>query len=227
MQTAETRARIKTSRRPATTRSARKAKGSGHERREEILDAARALFAAEGYARVTTRAIAARAGLSQTGLYLYFPTKEDVLRAIGDATHEAMTGAFERAAAAPGTPRERFRRLIRAYLDFGLEHPADYQLTFTVAPEALAPIEKDFGRPTGDQGAGAQSFMRFAELVRAAAGETVFGGRDPLVITQMLWCVGHGAVSLLISRPNFPWADRETLLDGLETMVVDAAFARR
>jgi len=216
----------KTIRRPVRARSARKAKGAGHERRAEILGAARDLFAAEGYARVTTRAIAARTGLSQTGLYIYFPTKEDILRAIGDETHDAMTAAFERAAAEPGSPREHFRRLIRAYVEFGLGHPADYQLTFTVAPEALAPIEKDFSRPAEGQGAGARSFMRFASLIQAAAGEDLLGGLDPLVITQILWFVGHGAVSLLISRPNFPWADRETLLDGLETLILNGAFGR-
>jgi len=213
-------------RQPIRTRSVRKAKGSGHERRAEILNAARDLFAAEGYACVTTRSIAARAGLSQTGLYIYFPTKEDILRAIGEETHDAMTAAFERAAAEPGSPRERFRRLIRAYLDYGLDHPADYQLTFTVAPEALAPLEKDFSRPADDQGAGARSIIRFAALIHSVAGEELLGGLDPLVVAQILWFAGHGAVSLLISRPHFPWADRQTLLSGLETLVVKGALGQ-
>src|SRR5271156_2877202 len=117
-------------RRPVRVRSARKAKGSGYERRAELLDASRDLFAAEGYGRVTPRAIAMRAGLSQTGLYIYFPTKEDILRAISEETHEAMTAAFERAVAEGDTPREKLRRLARAYIEFGLDHPADYQLTF-------------------------------------------------------------------------------------------------
>jgi Transcriptional regulator len=59
-------------RRPLEVRSQRKPKGSGQERREEIIAAAKALFMTEGFAKVTTRAIAEMAGLSQTGVYLYF-----------------------------------------------------------------------------------------------------------------------------------------------------------
>ena len=68
--------------------------------------AAKELFASEGFARVTTRALAEKAGLSQTGLYIYFPTKEDILRAISEETHDAMTAAFERAVVEDDPPRE-------------------------------------------------------------------------------------------------------------------------
>ena len=46
----------------------RKARGHGHERRSEILSAAKQLFISEGYETVTTRQLAERVGLSQTGL---------------------------------------------------------------------------------------------------------------------------------------------------------------
>jgi len=65
-------------RRPLAVRSQRKPKGSGQERRDEIIAAAKQLFMTEGFAKVTTRAIAEKAGLSQTGVYLYFPAKEDI-----------------------------------------------------------------------------------------------------------------------------------------------------
>ncbi|HEY2049669.1 MAG TPA: TetR/AcrR family transcriptional regulator [Caulobacteraceae bacterium] len=214
------------SRRRSEPRSKRKAKGSGNERRSEILNAARELFTSEGYARVTTRALAERAGLSQTGLYIYFPTKEDILRAISEETHDAMTAAFERAVVEGDTPREKLRRLARAYIEFGLSHPADYQLTFTVSPEALGPLKKDFSVPSERQEPGARSFMRFAKLLDDICGPELLGELEPLVVTQILWFVGHGAVSLLISRPDFPWADRETLIDGLETLVLNGVFGQ-
>ncbi|HSZ50416.1 MAG TPA: TetR/AcrR family transcriptional regulator [Caulobacteraceae bacterium] len=214
------------SQRRAEPRSKRKPKGSGSERRSEILNAARELFASEGFARVTTRALAEKAGLSQTGLYIYFATKEDILRAISEETHEAMTAAFERSVIDGDTPRENLRRLTRAYIEFGLSHPADYQLTFTVSPEALGPLKKDFSIPSQRQEPGARSFMRFAELLDDACGPELLGELEPLVVTQILWFIGHGAVSLLISRPDFPWADRETLIDGLEALVLNGVFGR-
>lgn len=202
-------------------RSKRKPRGFGQERRSEILTAAKQLFANEGYARVTTRALAEKAGLSQTGLYLYFATKEDILRAISDETHDALTAAFDRAVTDAETPGEALRKLIRAYIDFGLAHPAEYQLTFTVGPDALSPINKDFSLPFEEQEPGARNFLRFRDHLAALLSAEQLGGLDPLIASQILWFVGHGAVSLLISRSHFPWADRETLIEGVVNVVIN------
>jgi AcrR family transcriptional regulator len=207
--------------RRSESRSKRKPRGFGQERRSEILTAAKELFANEGFARVTTRALAEKAGLSQTGLYLYFPTKEDILRAISDQTHDALTAAFDRAVAEAGTAREALQELIRAYIDFGLAHPAEYQLTFTVGPDALSPINKDFSRPFEEQAPGARSFLRFRDHLAALTPIEHLGSLDPMIAAQILWFVGHGTVSLLISRSHFPWADRETLVNGVVNVVIN------
>jgi TetR/AcrR family transcriptional regulator len=54
----------------------------GAERREQILEAAAALFARRGFAGTTTREIAAAVGVSETLLFRHFPTKEQLYRAI-------------------------------------------------------------------------------------------------------------------------------------------------
>jgi AcrR family transcriptional regulator len=209
-----------TKRRRLEGKSKRKPRGFGQERRNEILTAAKELFANEGFARVTTRALAEKAGLSQTGLYVYFSTKEDILRAISDQTHDALAAAFDRAVAEANTPSEKLRKLVRVYIDFGLAHPAEYQLTFTVGPDALSPINKDFARPFEQQEPGARSFLRFRDHLSALISDEQLGSLDPMVAAQILWFVGHGAVSLLISRSHFPWADRETLINGVVNLVI-------
>ena len=205
---------------PRGARSRRKPKGAGAERRAEILSAAKELFTRQGFGRVTTRALAERAGLSQTGLYVYFRTKEEILRAIHDETHDTLRLEFDRAVASAGSGEERLRRLIRAYLDFGLAHPADYQLTFTVGPDALGPIAKDFSRPFEEQETGARNFLRFRDHLAALAREGALGAHDPMLVAQLLWFIGHGTVSLLISRPHFPWLEREALTRNLEDIVI-------
>jgi AcrR family transcriptional regulator len=210
-----------TKRRRSAGRTKRKPRGFGQERRDEILTAAKQLFANEGFARVTTRALAEQAGLSQTGLYLYFPTKEDILRAISDETHDALTAAFDAAVAEAQTPRQALRRLLRAYIDFGLAHPAEYQLTFAVGPDALAPINKDFSRHFEEQEPGARNFLRFRHHLAALMSAEELGGLDPTVAAQILWFIGHGTVSLLISRSHFPWADRETLIEGAVNVAIE------
>jgi AcrR family transcriptional regulator len=217
----------KKARRPLAVRSPRKRKGSGQERREEILAAAKDLFMTEGFTKVTTRAIAEKAGLSQTGVYLYFPSKEDILKTIGDETHDAISAAFDRAMAGPGTAREAFRRLIHAYIDYGLSHPAEYHLTFTVGPDALSPIGKDFSRPFEDQDAGGRSFMRFRDHLATLATAGLMGNLDPMLAAQILWFVGHGTVALLTTRSHFPWSDRDMLIAALEDVVISGLATAR
>ena len=216
---------MKSSPEQRATRSPRKPKGSGRERRGEILAIAKEMFVRDGYRTVTTRALAEAVGLSQTGLYVYFKSKEEILRAICDDTHDAMRAAFDRAAANGANPEDCLRRLMRAYIEFGLAHPAEYQLTFTVRPEAIRPVEKDFSQPADHQEAGARSFLRFRDHLAVLASHGALGGYDPMLITQMLWFVGHGAVSLLISRPHFPWLDRKMLIDTLERVLLTGLTA--
>ena len=49
-------------------------------RRDQILEAALRVFADKGFAETTMEEVAADAGLAKGSLYVYFPTKEDLLR---------------------------------------------------------------------------------------------------------------------------------------------------
>jgi AcrR family transcriptional regulator len=51
-------------------------------RPSELLDAAMALFVEKGFAATKSEEVAARAGVSKGTLYLYFPSKEELLKAV-------------------------------------------------------------------------------------------------------------------------------------------------
>ncbi len=51
-------------------------------RPQELLDAALALFVEKGFAATRTDEVAQRAGVSKGTLYLYFPSKEDLFKAV-------------------------------------------------------------------------------------------------------------------------------------------------
>src|SRR3546814_19113330 len=98
---------------------ARKPRGQGHERVEEILAAAKALYAEGGYEFTTTRRIAGRVGVSQTALYTHFPDKDAILMAVCARAFddlEARLGAAE--GAAPARARGLEER-ARASLEVG------------------------------------------------------------------------------------------------------------
>lgn len=62
--------------------------------RERIMRAAEELFAERGYARSSTRAIAARAGVNEVTLFRHFGTKQQLLRAVIAAATESGMSAL-------------------------------------------------------------------------------------------------------------------------------------
>ena len=78
-------------------RSARKAKGHGHLRRAEILEAAERIFLAEGYQGATIRKIADEVGVSSTALYMHFRDKDQILLEICDGAMVAACLSSEMA----------------------------------------------------------------------------------------------------------------------------------
>lgn len=192
------------------TRSPRKPKGQGAERREEILDAAQTLFAQKGVHAVSTRQIAEIAGISQPALYAYFTTKDDIaaelcVRAfaiLGQRMAEARVGYTPTA--------ENFERCLRVYIDFGLDHPDAYRVAFMLEKSVDGSfLEKTGGKPMA---AGKEVFHVFVEMVGEMHAKGLTVEADVMAATQSLWAGLHGLVSLLIARPEFPWIDREPLI---------------
>ena len=71
-------------------------------RPQELLDAALELFVEKGFAATRSEEVAARAGVAKGTLYLYFPSKEDLLKAVVRenlagliAEGATIAGAFE------------------------------------------------------------------------------------------------------------------------------------
>lgn len=206
---------------PASPPRLRKARGSGHERRGEILAAAKALFIAEGYETVTTRKLAERVGLSQTGLYVYFKSKEEILEALCCATFGELSRRFHEAAAGKPPDLGLLRRLIAGYIGFGLAHPDEYQLTFMVSHAMLKPPQrKDLCQPLAEQGPGLAAFLLFREQVARLVDANAVRPLDVTVAAQIIWVACHGLVALLIARPAFPWAERQCLIDTLVDSLV-------
>jgi len=96
-------------------------------RKQDILQAARAVFAQDGYNRATVAAVARRADLGKGTLYLYFDTKEAILaeltlQALGELGGQ-LQAAVDRCL--PLHPDLRLRTMADAYLAFA-QHTPDY-----------------------------------------------------------------------------------------------------
>jgi AcrR family transcriptional regulator len=184
--------------------------------RREILDAASELFVQEGYQSVSMRKIADKIEYSPTTIYLYFRNKADLLATICDETFEQMIAVHAKITAEANDPISGLRKGLRAYVDFGLAHPSHYVLTF-MTPFASGDFPDDFAY---EDSPGGRSFDVLREAVRECVERGAFRDVDVAVASQALWSVIHGLTSLLIAHPQFPWADRDTVID----TAIDAAI---
>jgi len=102
----------------ATTPDAPTPAGSSHQRRKaerpsELLDAALQLFVEKGFAATKTEDIARLAGVSKGTLYLYYTSKEDLLReVISQRVSTRIADGMARAAAHEGSATELMRTLL-------------------------------------------------------------------------------------------------------------------
>ncbi len=67
-------------------------------RPDEVLEAALDVFAVNGFAATRMDAIAKAAGLSKAAIYLYFPSKDDVFKALVEQRIGVLQGHFDAAA---------------------------------------------------------------------------------------------------------------------------------
>ncbi len=188
-------------------KSARKAKGDGHLRRAEILEAAERIFVAEGYEGATIRKIADEVGVSSTALYMHFRDKDEILIEICNSTMETLLASNSEISARPIDAVARVRLMLEAYVRFALAHPNAYRLAFCSAPQAA------FAEKAIDPNdVGEKTYARYVGVVREIAAEGRLRSGDPDTAAQALWAACHGMVALVITKTNVNWSPPEELM---------------
>jgi TetR/AcrR family transcriptional regulator len=80
--------------------------------RDQILDAAEAVFAARGFEASTIKDLAGAADVNSALLYYYFGDKERLYHAVLERVVHRISGQAAARLAAPGAPDERLRRFL-------------------------------------------------------------------------------------------------------------------
>lgn len=204
--------------------SSRKRRGEGHTRREEILQAAKELFLEAGYDATTIRRIADRVGVSAPALYLYFHDKEAMMLALCDQTFGHLVERIAFIEKTVSDPLDCVHQFGEAYARFGLEHPDEYRLVFmgNNMPESVRKVGHRMATddPTRPGVGGAIVFSRLVAMLSRleASGTRLNYPTD--TCAELCWMGIHGVVAALIMKPDFPWSDRETLIQGMLGIVV-------
>ena len=158
---------------------------------------------------LSIRAIAEAVGVTPPSIYLHFADRNELVFAVVEEGFRHLHGAMDEAVKGIEDPMRRIEARGRAYIDFGLTHPEHYRILMMSSPE-LTP--ERFGDvrlvDTADLGPLLQD-------VRDAIEAGQIRGDDPLMVASGLWIMVHGITSLLIAKPDFPWPDRQALIEYL------------
>lgn len=171
--------------------------------REKILDAALHIIINEGFEAFTMRKLASRIGMSAPNIYNYFSSKDELYITIVikgfEMLHESLKNAYEGSL----DPFIRARCLIDAYMTFGMENSAYYDIMFTRATPKYndyvgTPYEKLSEVEYGIS-------MEIARLAMSALRDLIgdnAASENEIVMKNVVkvWGILHGMISLNNSR---------------------------
>ena len=117
--------------------------------RSALLDAARDLFAQQGFAATGREQIAERAGVTRGALYHHFGSKQAIFRAVVERLESEITERVAQAGLRGVTARDRFEAGASEFLDACLD-PAVSRVLLLEAPVVLGwkvwrEIEEQYG----------------------------------------------------------------------------------
>ena len=197
----------------------RKARGAGCERPAEILGAARKLFLEHGVENVTTRQIAARVGISQTALYVYFSSKEEMLESLAEEAWRSLAGALATADPNVGEgsdPVGRVRAILSTYMRFWLRHPDDYRIIFMRKSLRPCPNEDD-NRFAARDGLLERLAKRFEEAQQVGLARATW---RPEEAALAMWAAVSGPVALRLAFPDLHWPPEDEHVDATVDMII-------
>jgi AcrR family transcriptional regulator len=181
--------------------------------RQEILDAAREMFVTEGYTNVSMRKIADKIGYSPTTIYLYFKDKADLLHQICEASFAQLARNISSIQQLSANSLDKLRMGLREYINFGLKHPSHYEIIFIMPIQSS--VEGDY-----ESSQGKAAFETLRNSVSDCVADKLLKNNNVDLISQTLWAGIHGVTSLLITHCEFPFVEREKLIENvIETLI--------
>ena len=174
------------------------------ELRSELVAAAHKLVQEEGYEGLTIRKLAKRVGYAPMSVYSYFADKQDILFALAEDAFETLARRIEEHPS--DDPVEALQAVMTEYAAFGLGNPNEYRTVFMTAktrpPEGQSFQEMHEANP---------AMKALISRVEACVAAGKLQG-DARAIATMLWAVGHGTISLLITFPFYPFGDPQAFV---------------
>lgn len=199
-------------------RRQRNPRGQGERLRDDIIEAASRLLEDPAGPPLSLRSVARAVGVAATSVYLHFDDVDSLVRAVAVRRIGELVRSWDEASRHLADPCARLHAMALAYCQFGLAHPGHYQVIFS------NPLPVPLPRPGDDpeQAPGRPALDRLIESVAACVGCPA-GDTESTQTAKLIWQQLHGAVSLRITRPFFPWPPlADTVTDAVDRLLAGA-----
>ena len=155
---------------------------------QRIFQAAKRLYGRDGLEGLSIRNVAKDVGVTPMAIYRHYADKDALIDTL---TADALDVWAARVAAIHAhAPMEWLEALTRAFLDFALEEPRNYEAAFVLPARHARRFPDDFVA-----GQSPVFNMAFERIARAKA-EGLIGEASPAEIGITFWALGQGLVSL-------------------------------
>ncbi len=204
-------------------RRQRNPRGQGERLRDDIIEAASRLLEDPAAQPLSLRSVARAVGVAATSVYLHFDDVDSLVQAVVTRRLGELMRCQEEASKHLDDPCARVHAEALAYCQFALAHPGHYQVMF--CNPLPVPLPRPYDVPP--QTPGRQVLDRWFESVAACIGCPA-GDAASTRTAILIWQQLHGAVSLRISRPHFPWLPlADTVADAVGRLLGGAPAGQR
>jgi AcrR family transcriptional regulator len=185
--------------------------------RQAILEAAREVFSSDGYGNFSMRKLARRIGYSPTTIYLYFKDKDDLLFCLCEEFYTELYQTIQRIEGEGAGLLETLRKILLAYVSFGLANPEHYRVAFFTNPVIYGSPLDFLENDTMSR----RAYLHYRNLVAQCCEAGVLCGIDAETFAQVLWAGVHGIMSAALHTRDFPLVEPTVLAEVMVTALLN------
>ena len=171
--------------------------------KEIIRDAALEIILKDGFNALSMRKIGIRTSMTAANIYNYFSNKDEIYLSIQQKGFEILYSRFAEININNDDPMTKLQKMIRTYIDFGINNPDIYEVMFT----RNTPKYADYIGTKTETAAKQEKETALLLIEEATKLIETFISKNPEVSVPdiryrviQVWTALHGVVSLFNSR---------------------------